>query len=67
MVGAIGNSADAREPHLHFQVTNGPEILASEGLPYVIDRFRMKLSEGGWQERRNEFPLGNAVIDFDTR
>lgn len=67
VVGAIGNSGDAREPHLHFQVTNAPGILASEGLPHVMDRFRMKLPQGNWQERRNEFPLGNAVIDFDTR
>jgi hypothetical protein len=67
VLGAIGNSGDAREPHLHFQVTNGPGILASEGLPYVIDRFRMKRPEGTWQERRNEFPLGNAIIEFDGR
>lgn len=55
------------EPHLHFQVTNAPDILASEGLPYVIGRFRMKRPEGAWQERRNEFPLEEAVIDFDVR
>lgn len=67
VLGAIGNSGDAREPHLHFQVANGPDILASEGLPYVIDRFRMKRPEGTWQERRNEFALGNAIIEFDGR
>lgn len=67
VVGAIGNSGDAREPHLHFQVTNGADILASEGLPYVIDRFRMKRPEGTWQERRKEFPPGDATIDFDVR
>ncbi|MFC5595017.1 peptidoglycan DD-metalloendopeptidase family protein [Lysobacter niastensis] len=67
VVGAIGNSGDAREPHLHLQVTNGPDILASEGLPYVIDRFRIKRPEGAWQERRKEFPPGDAIIDFDVR
>ena len=67
VLGAIGNSGDAREAHLHFLVTNGPDILASEGLPYVIDRFRMKRPEGSWQERRNDFPLGNAIIEFDGR
>lgn len=62
----IGNSGDSREPHLHFQVTTNPEILASEGLPYVIDRFRMKTADGGSQERVREFPLGHAAIDFEV-
>ncbi|MBX9401638.1 M23 family metallopeptidase [Lysobacter sp. BMK333-48F3] len=66
-IAAVGNSGDAREPHLHFQVTDGPGILASEGLPYVIDRFRMKLPDGSWQERANEFPLGNVIIEFAGR
>ncbi|MCY7270875.1 MAG: M23 family metallopeptidase [Sphingomonas bacterium] len=60
----VGNSGDAREPHLHFQVTTSPEILASEGLPYVIDRFRVKAADGSSQDRVREFPLSNAVIDF---
>lgn len=60
----IGNSGDAREPHLHFQVTTGPEILASEGLPYVIDRFRLKAADGSVHDRKLEFPLGNVLIDL---
>lgn len=60
----IGNSGDSREPHLHFQVTTGPEILASEGLPYVIDRFRLKAADGSIHDRQLEFPLGNVLIDL---
>lgn len=60
----IGNSGDARWPHLHFQVTHGPDILASEGVPFVIDRFRMKLADGRWSTRIREFPLDTDVIDF---
>lgn len=65
-LASIGNSGDAREPHLHFQVTNGPEILASEGLPYVIDRFRTTAGDGSFQDRKLEFPLGNAAICFGS-
>jgi hypothetical protein len=64
VLGMIGNSGDAREPHLHFQVTNGPDILASEGLPYVIDRHRIRSVDGNWQVRSREFPLGGVAIDF---
>lgn len=63
-LGEIGNSGDARWPHLHFQVTDGPDILASEGLPFVIDRFRMRTADGNWTSRIAEFPLDSDVIDF---
>lgn len=66
VLGEIGNSGDARWPHLHFQVTDGPDILASEGLPFVIDRFRMRSGEGRWTTRTAEFPLDSDVIDFGT-
>ncbi|MGO1070146.1 M23 family metallopeptidase [Lysobacter sp. CA199] len=60
----IGNSGDARWPHLHFQVVTSPDILASEGVPYVIDRYRMRDSDGNWQTRTGEFPLDSDAIDF---
>lgn len=64
LLARIGNSGDAREPHLHFQVTTSPDILASEGVPYLIDSYRMKVAGGDWQTRTREFPLGDIVIDF---
>ena len=33
----IGASGDAREPHLHFEVTTSSKALAGEGVPYLID------------------------------
>ena len=64
LLGRVGNSGDARWPHLHFQVADNPDILASEGLPYLVDQFKMKLEDGQWQARSNEFPLNDSVIDF---
>lgn len=60
----VGNSGDSRWPHLHFQVTNGPGILASEGIPYLIDRYRTRTASGDWESHAHEFPLGDRVIDF---
>ena len=62
----IGSSGDAREPHLHFQVTTAPDLIASEGLPYLVDNYRAKVADGEWQKRTQEFPLGDIVIDFGT-
>ncbi|MGV7209351.1 M23 family metallopeptidase [Oxalobacteraceae bacterium A2-2] len=59
-----GNSGDARQPHLHFQVASTPDFMASEGLPYVIERFRIQVAPGKWEQRSREFPLDGSVIDF---
>jgi hypothetical protein len=61
LLARIGNSGDARWPHLHFQVATGPGILDSEGVPFVIDRFRAKDDGGNWSAREREFPLGDEV------
>ena len=33
------NSGNSMAPHLHFHVMDGPLLLASNGLPYVVDSF----------------------------
>lgn len=63
-LGQIGNSGDARWPHLHFQVTLGQDILASEGLPFLIDRYRTKEAGGTWQSRTHEYPIGDIAVEF---
>ena len=63
VIGLIGSSGDAREPHLHIEITNSTKALAGEGLPYVIDQYRVK-SGNGWESRTRELPLKDMVIDF---
>ena len=47
-LGLLGNSGGSLAPHLHFQVTNGPEIF-DEGIPYVLRSFNVsgQLPSGG--------------------
>lgn len=63
-LGQIGNSGDARWPHLHFQVTAGPGILASEGIPFLVDRYRTEEKDGTWQIRTREYPIGDIAVEF---
>lgn len=63
LLASIGNSGDAREPHLHFQLQTGTDILDSEGMPYVIDHYRIK-TEHGWDERTGELPVRGMIVDF---
>jgi len=38
-IGKLGNSGNSSEPHLHFQVMDGPSPLGANGLPFAIDKF----------------------------
>ena len=41
VIGLVGDTGNSIVPHLHFQVTNGPSSLASNGLPYEITEFEV--------------------------
>jgi hypothetical protein len=61
----IGCSGDAREPHLHFEVTTSSKLKEGEGVPYLIDRYRSKSSSDGPTELHvHELPLNNSVVEF---
>jgi hypothetical protein len=61
----IGASGDAREPHLHFEVTTSSKLLAGEGVPYLIDRYRCRsASDGPLELHIRELPLNNSVVIF---
>lgn len=39
VVALLGNSGNSTEPHVHFQVADGPTFLSSEGIPYAMESF----------------------------
>jgi hypothetical protein len=57
-------SVDAREPHLHVDVTTSSRLFAGEGVPYLIDRYRSQSADESWQTRARELPLQEMRIDF---
>ncbi len=40
-LGRLGNSGNSFAPHLHFQLSDGPDVLTSTSLPYVFDHYVM--------------------------
>ena len=65
VLARVGGSGDAREPHLHFEVTTSSKQLAGEGVPYLIDRYRCKSkSDGPTEVRTEELPLDHSVVTF---
>jgi len=59
VLGLVGNSG-APAPHLHFQVTDGPGPMTSDGLPYVFDWF---VRDG--KRVADQMPMDGWVITFD--
>jgi hypothetical protein len=41
VLGKVGNTGNTQAPHLHLHVMDGPSPLASNGIPYVFDLFRL--------------------------
>ena len=65
VLASVGASGDAREPHLHFEVTTSSKLLAGEGVPYLIDRYSSKTASDGPAElHTHELPLDRSVITF---
>ena len=40
VIARLGNTGNANASHLHFHIMNGPSVLGSSGIPYVLDSFR---------------------------
>jgi hypothetical protein len=64
VLARVGASGDAREPHLHFQVSTSAGPFDGEGVPYLIAQYRIKSAQDTWETRIRELPIGGMVIDF---
>jgi hypothetical protein len=62
VLGSVGNSGSSSGAHLHFQVTDGPDWLNSEGIPFEFTSF----THDG-KAVTNEMPLSDWVISFLQR
>ena len=80
VVGLLGNTGNSTAPHLHIHVADRPDALASEGVPFVFERFtytgkadiapfdadedRINRPERRADAVSNAKPAENEIVDF---
>ena len=72
VLGLVGNSGNSDIPHLHFQISDGPSLIESEGLPYLIDHFQsvgsvdsdLHFIPSAAVAHLRELPIQNVVVTF---
>ena len=76
VLGLLGNTGNTDAAHLHFQLSDGPDVLTATSLPFVIDAWTLTgtvSAEGSRTDLRvvgppepqtNTFPLEMTVADF---
>ena len=66
VLGKLGNSGESGGPHLHFQLMKRPSIINADGMPFLLDRFRLD----GFTSSLDAFldaDLSGAPVPVDTR
>lgn len=64
VLGRIGHSGNSFFPHLHFQLMDGRDMAAAQGLPAAFERYEV-FKNGAWETVTNGIPTDKDRIRFE--
>lgn len=77
ILGLLGNTGNSDAPHLHFQLSDGPDVFTSASLPFAIDEWTQTgtvsdeestattaVVVGTEESQTRTFPLQDTVANF---
>jgi murein DD-endopeptidase MepM/ murein hydrolase activator NlpD len=76
VLGLLGNTGNSSAPHLHFALLDGPDGLAANSVPFVLDEWTLEGTagpgdtpsdvrlEGASEGQRETLPLDLTVATF---
>jgi Peptidase family M23 len=67
LLGRVGNTGSSTAAHLHFQVTDGPNPVISNGQSYVFARFALTGEAVGFDKATDQFDIGPAAAPLVRR
>ena len=63
VLGTCGNSGNSTQPHVHLQVTDGPDVTKARGVPVEFRWFREQPVRGPVVERVQGVPAEGSIVE----
>jgi len=67
MIASLGNVGNTDGPHLHFHITESPDVLGSNGIPYAFEQFDLSGETAEAEFMKNFYSGGILKIDKATQ
>ena len=67
MIASLGNVGNTDGPHLHFHITESPDVLGSNGIPYAFEQFDLSGETTEAEFMKNFYSGGILKIDKATQ
>lgn len=66
LLGEVGNSGNSLVPHLHFQVSDGPDLFTAQPVPFRVNQFD-RLMKSLWKPTKEDIIHAGDILRVNDR